>query len=385
MDRSGRCKFDMVADLSRHYMNRICARMALAGYPKLVFSAELKLTMMIRGLTIALMLFPFCGEAATVIGPAEFEQVWWLNNQRNIIERYHQRAGILRPDNQPLFQIDIDSTSNQTIRTSAGDLEATMSRMGIHVQNSDYLFLIDWLSLIPQPQTTEGFTYGDLVLARSWQHDEKLGYTLGGRMQTRPKTVQSGGQAVFNLTDNASSDSFGGFAHISYGDWDFGTYYSQRDGSQANALKLRMIDDENRTLTGTIARLGGVPERNISPRNELSLYLREQIMPHDFRFGVTAAALSGGGKTELSNAFLTYHAPIHLHFRVSSGLYYTRLLDSGETLRGGKLGLEYFLDEQGFPINLGFFVRRNAFGDIDAMVVRDEPVYSFQIGSMARF
>lgn len=343
------------------------------------------MTLLIRWLTITLIFFPFGGQAATVIGPSEFEQIWWLNNQRNIIERYHLRNEMLRIDHEPLYQIDIDSTSNQTIRTSAGAVDATMSRMGIHYQSSNYLFLIDWLSLIPQPQTTEGFTYGDLVLARSWRHDEKLAYTLGGRMQTRSKTIQSGGQDVFNLTDNASSDSWGGFAHISYGEWDFGTYYSQRDGNQANALKLRIIDSGKRNLTGTIAHLGGVPERNISPRNEVSLHLREQVSLHEFRVGITAAALSGGSKTQLSNAFLTYHTPIHLHFRFSCGLYHTRLIDTDETLMGGKLGLEYIFEEQGVPVNIGLFVRNNAFGDIDAMVVRDEPVFSFRLSSKTWF
>lgn len=332
-----------------------------------------------------LLLLPLCGHAATLIGPDEFEKIWLLNNQRNIVARYHQRTEQFRSDHRPLWRLDLDATANQKIRTNAGDMEAIMDRIGMHYQDSDYLFLVDWLSLIPQPQTTEGFTYGDLVLGRSWQRGDRLGFTLGGRLQTRPKATQSGGRSVFNLTDNASSDSLGGFVHINYDAWDFGSYYSGRDGNQANSLGFTLIDSDTRGLAGAITRLGGAPDRNIPARNELSLNLREQLALHELRAGVTAAAYSGIKAARLSNASLDYLSPDTHGFSFSAGLYHTYFIDSGETLPGGKLGIEYTLVLNGEQFTMGAFVRRNAFGDINAMVVRDEPVFSFVMSARAQF
>lgn len=334
---------------------------------------------------VLLLLLPLCGHAATLIGPDEFEQIWLLNNQRNLVARYHQRTEQFRSDPRSLWRLDLDATANQQIRTTAGDMEAIMDRIGIHYQGRNYLFLVDWLSLIPQPQTTEGFTYGDLVLGRSWQRGDRLSFTLGGRMQTRPKATQSGGQSVFNLTDNASSDSIGGFVHINYDAWDFGSYYSGRDGNQANSLGFTLIDSDTRRLAGAITQLGGAPDRNIPARNELSLNLREQLALHELRAGLTAAAHSGIKAARLSNASLDYLSPGIHGFRFSIGLYHTYLIDTGETLPGGKLGIEYTLDINGDPLTMGAFVRQNSFGDINAMVVRDEPVFSFVMSARAQF
>lgn len=325
----------------------------------------------------AFLLFHAHGHAATVIGPAEFEQIWLLNNQRNVIARYHQRTERFRRDLRPLWLMDIDSSTNQTIRTSAGDTEAIMDRIGIHYQDPNYLVLIDWLSLIPQPQTTEGFTYGDTVLGRSWQRGEKLGFTLGGRLQTKPKSMQSGGQAVFNLTNNASSDSLGGFAHLNYGDWDLGSYYSRQDGNQANALQFIIVDSDTRGLSSTLAYLRGAPDRKIATRYELALNHREQISLHEVRGGITVS-LSGAKKTAVSNAYLIYHSPDAPGFRYSAGLFHTYLTDTNESLTGARLGMEYRF-ELDSEVGLGLFVRKNAFGDIDAMVVKNEPVFSFTL------
>lgn len=337
------------------------------------------------GLLLALLLLlPAGGYAATIIGPTEFEQIWLLNNQRNLIARYHQRTEQFRREKSSLWLLDVDSTANQTIRTSAGDMPAIMDRIGIHYQNPDYLLLIDWLSLIPQPQTTEGFTYGDLVLGRSWQRDGKLGFTLGGRMQSTPTATQVNGQTVFNLSDNASKERFGGFAHVNYGDWDFGSYYSGEGGNQAHALQFIILDTDTRHLTGTFTSLHGAPERNIASRNELALNLAEQISLHELRAGITAAALSGGNSAALSNAHLTWQSPDQAGFRYSGGLYHTRLIDTDETLQGAKLGVEYKFVQDG-GLTIGLFVRQNAFGDIDAMVVKNEPVFSFTLHGKTGF
>lgn len=274
--------------------------------------------------------------------------------------------------------MDIDTSANQTIRTSAGDMEAIMDRIGIHYQDPSYLVLIDWLSLIPQPQTTEGFTYGDTVLGYSWQRGEKISFTLGGRLQTKPEATQAGGQTVFNLTNNASSDSLGGFAHFNYGDWDFGSYYSRQDGNQANALQFIIIDSDTRGLSSSLAYLSGAPERNIAARYELALNHREQISQHDLRGGITVSSLSGANKTAVSNAYLIYLSPDTPGFRFSGGLFHTYLMDANESLSGAKLGIEYRFELDG-GLSIGLFVRKNAFGDIDAMVVKNELVYSFTL------
>ena len=60
-----------------------------------------------------LFLLPVCGHAAALIGPVEFEQIWLLNNQRNLIARYHQRTEQFRSDRRPLWRMDIDATANQ--------------------------------------------------------------------------------------------------------------------------------------------------------------------------------------------------------------------------------------------------------------------------------
>jgi hypothetical protein len=330
------------------------------------------------GYLIALiLLLPASACAATIIGPAEFEQIWLLNNQRNLISRYQEHSEQFRRDRRPLWLLDIDTTANQTIRTTNGDMDAIMDRIGIHYQNPDYLLLVDWLSLIPQPQTTEGLTYGDLVLGRSWQHGENLGLTLGGRMQSTPKATQMGGQTVFDLNNNASNHNFGGFAHLNYGDWNFGTYFSDQGVNQANAIQFNILHTETRNLAGTFANLHGDPERNIASRNELGINLLERISGHELRASITAT-VPGGGKATVSNAYLAYRSPDRPGFRYSTGLFHTRLIDTNESLLGAKLGVEYKL-EMGGEVTLGLYARKNAFGDIDAMVMKHEPVYSFTI------
>lgn len=75
---------------------------------------------------------------------------------------------------------------------------------------------------------------------------------------------------------------------------------------------------------------------------------------------------------------------INRGFSYTAGLYFTRLIDTGETLRGGKLGVEYKIKLDG-DFSMGLYARKNAFGDIDAMVVRNEPVYSFRLQGRAGF
>lgn len=335
---------------------------------------------MVRTCQLAFPLFLFAGwvHAASPVGPVEFEQLWLLNNQRNLAARYQQHEQLMRKDPRPYYLIGIDSTANQTIRTSAGDRDAILSRMNMHFQNEDYLFMLDWLSLIPQPQTTEGFTYGDLVLARSWRLDEGVGLTLGGRMQTRPNTTLAGGQTVFNLIDNASHDTVGGFVHLRYGAWDLGSYYSQKDGNQAGTLEYTALDTEARRLSASFSHLTGLSQRNIPSRNELGFDLKEFLPGQVLQVAVTASSINGSGRTGVGNAFLAYRRESGNGFRYSGGLYHTRIMESDESLNGFKLGLEYVFELQG-EVSAGIYVRRNAIGDVDAMAIRNENVFSFRL------
>ncbi|MBU1215078.1 MAG: hypothetical protein KKF58_01180 [Gammaproteobacteria bacterium] len=338
---------------------------------------------MVRISLLALLcLFTNSVQAATSVGPVEFEQLWLLNYQRNLAARYQQHSDLMRKDPRPFYLIGLDSSVNQTIRTSAGDRDATLSRMNLHFQNDDYLFMLDWLSLIPQPQSTEGFTYGDMVLARSWQIDDRLGLTLGGRMQTRPNTTQVVGQTAFNLSDNASHDTVGGFVHLRYGAWNLGSYYSSQDGNQANMLEFTVIDTEARRLSATFSHLTGLAERNIPSRNELGFNLKEDLDGQEMQVGATASSINGSGRTGLGNAFLAYRYAAESGFRYSGGLYHTRIMESDENLRGFKLGLEYVFELQG-EASVGIFLRKNAMGDIDAMAIRDENVFSFRLQGRA--
>lgn len=329
-------------------------------------------------LVVILALSASFAHAASSVGPVEFEQLWLLNNQRNLAIRYQQHEELMRKDPRPYYLIGVDSTANQTIRTSAGDRDAILSRLGMHFQNDEYLFMLDWLSLIPQPQTTEGFTYGDMVLARSWQFDEGLGLTVGGRVQTRPNTTQVGGQTVFNLTDNASHDTVGGFVHFRYGAWDLGSYYSQKDGNQADTIEYTVLDTEARRLSTTFSHLSGLAQRNIPSRNELGFNLKEYLYGQEMQAGVTASSINGSGRTGVGNAFLAYRHVSDNGLRYSGGLYHTRIMESDESLSGFKLGLEYIFELHG-EVSAGIFLRRNAIGDIDAMAIRDENVFSFRL------
>ena len=336
--------------------------------------------------SFALLMLSLClpAHASVVLAPDDFEQIWVLDNQRNLIQRYRQRTELFQLDKKPLYSLDIDATANQTIKTSAGDKTAILDRMGIHYQDPNYLLVIDWLSLIPQPQTTEGFTYGDTVLGYSWEPSNDLSLTLGGRLQSRPKTTLWGGETVFNLSDNATLDRLGGFVHINYSGWDFGSYYSNADGNQATSLYVPLHESETQHLATALTYLGGAPDLNISSRYELSLDYRSRFSQHQLNGGLTIASLSDNGTTALSNAYLLYQTPAIHSIRYSGGLFHTYNLDSHESLPGAKLGAEYVFQLEG-ELTMGLFIRQNAFGDINAMVVKNEPVFSFTIYARPQF
>jgi len=330
------------------------------------------------------ILLPTLAYGATTLGPDDFEQIWLLNNQRNLIKRYQQRTEQYLEEQQDSYSLDIDATANQNINTSAGVKDAILDRMGLHYQSEHTLFLIDWLSLIPQPQTTEGFTYGDTVLGYSWQQNEDLRLTLGARLQSTPRTVDIAGTTVFNFSDNATRDQLGGFAHINYLGWDFGSYYSSQTGNQANSIYFPFIKTDNHRLSSALTYLAGASDLGISPRYELSLDDSYRLPDSLIQSGLTIASLTSPSTTSLSNAYLLYDSSLGGGLHTSAGLFYTYLPDSDETLPGAKLGISYVMQVQG-EFSMALFVRQNAFGDINALVVKNEPVFSFNISARPVF
>jgi hypothetical protein len=196
--------------------------------------------------------------------------------------------------------------------------------------------------------------------------------------------VKLGGTRVFNLSDNASRDQLGGFAHINYLGWDFGSYYSSQTGNQANSIYFPFIKTGSHQLGGTLTYLAGSSDLSISPRYELSLDDHYRYSQSVIQSGLTMAALSNPSITALSNAYLLYDRSMGDGLKTSAGVFYTYLPDSEESLPGAKLGIKYVMQMQG-EFSMAFFVRQNAFGDINALVVKNEPVFSFNISARPVF
>ncbi len=338
----------------------------------------------IASLAIMLSVFFSPAWAQPVLSPEDFERIWLLNNQRNLIKRYQQHNQLFQQNKTPYMSMDIDAADNKTIRTTAGDSEAILDRMSIYYQDPNYLFLIDWLSLIPQPQTTEGFTYGDTVLGYTWHKTKNSQLTMGGRLQSTPKTAIINNETVFNLTENATSDDLSGFIHLNYDGWDFGTYYSDENGTQATAFNIPIYKTSTQKMSAGLTYLGGAPDIDIAPRYELSIDHSFLLQQHKIRSSLTVTSLSGENNTDLSNAYLQYTSPTNNSIRYSAGLFYYYDLENNERLPGAKLGVEYILQSQD-ELSIGFFIRKNAFGDIDAMMVKDEPVISFNLSMRPQF
>ncbi len=319
--------------------------------------------------------------AADVIDPNTFESIWQQNNQHNLIKRYHERNETINLDQLSSWYLDIDSAPNKTITTSAGDYDAIFSRMGIHYQSPQWLFLIDWLSVIPQPQTAEGFFYGDSVIAYTWhQTDSPDHLTLGINNRTIPRSTEVGGQTVFNYTSNASQDDISVFFQLNISGINLGTYYSNDNGVDNTSLYLPIFRTDRHTLSSTLIRHPTVTTTSDS-HTQFELDYRFQHRDHLLQ---TVAGYQQNDVIEngLNQLYLNYRTKLGHSLYLITGLYYRQDLLLDKTTQGEKLGLEIpvgSFDIDGSNIVFGIYYRRNAYGDFKAMVLEDEPIFSFNM------
>lgn len=334
-------------------------------------------------LTILLYLMSLSGFAASVITPVEFEQIWLLNNQRNLFQRYYYYNEQVQVESKSLYLLGLDAAPDKTILTSVGEKDALISRMNIYYQSPKYLFLIDWFSAIPQPQDTEGFVYGDFIVGRTWQFPEKQSYlTLGLRQKATPRTVIVNSEIVFDGGSDATAVEYSLFFHFNYHGYDFGSYYSEDNELEATAFNMPLFKSDEYSLTSTIYYYRDVPEINLSERYEVALDYEMLWAEHEIMSGVVFAVVPGRDKNQFSNLFVNYQSPSHSGFRWLGGLYYYRDIENEENLPGGKLGFMWEspgAEKYTFTIS----VQQNALGDFNALIVRDEPIFSFTLSASA--
>lgn len=330
--------------------------------------------------TALLLLISLQCAADTIIDPVSFEQIWLQNNQRNIIKRYHYYNEQVQRTSKSLYLIGIDAAPDRTIKTSDGNQEALISRMNIHYQSQTYLFLIDWFSAIPQPQTTEGFTYGDLIAARTWHFQASSSYlTLGLRQVSTPRSIVVNSEVVFNAVNDATEETYSAFVHYNYHGYDFGTYYSEDSKLDAVSFYIPISKSDKQILSSTIYYYGENIDADLSERYEISLDHTLLHNNHSFRSGVIAAFLQNTDTYYVSNVFTNYTSPAYSGIKILAGAYYSDI-ENEERLGGGKIGLVWRPEDME-NFQMSFSVQKNAIGDFNALIIRDEPVLSFTLSS----
>ena len=332
-------------------------------------------------LTILLFIISLPCFTETTIDPIGFEQIWLQNNQRNLYKRYYYYNEQVRVDSGDFFLIGIDAAPNKTITTSDGDKEALITRLNAYYQTPNYLFLIDWFSAIPQPQTTEGFTYGDLVIGHTWRNQDNSYYlTLGLRQKSTPRTATVNSETVFNAVTDATNEEYSAFFHFNYHGFDLGTYYSEDNELESTAFYMPISKSDNYSLSATLSYYGDIPESLLSERYEVSFDNVFTKADHDIRSGIIAAMVPDLDKVDISNIYINYTSPSKFNISLVGGLYYYRDIENKENLPGAKLGLTWRPDTPE-NIQLSFSVQQNAFGDINAIIIRDEPIFTFTLSS----
>jgi len=331
-------------------------------------------------LTILSFLFALPCFAGTVLDPVSFEQIWLQNNQRNVFKRYHYYNEQVQGGLKSLYLIGIDAAPDKTIKTSAGDKEALISRMNFHYQSQKYLFLIDWFSAIPQPQDTEGFTYGDLIVGRTWHYPSSNSYlTLGLRQISTPRSIVVNSERVFNATNDASEERYSIFFHYNYHGYDLGTYYSEDNQLDAVDFYIPISRSPNQSISSTIYYYSSNPEADLSSRYEISLDHTLIHKEHSFRSGAIATYLQDTDASYVSNVFTNYTSPAFYGIKIVAGAYYSDI-ENEQRLTGAKLGLIWNVSEKE-NIQLTFSVQKNAVGDFNALVIRDEPILTFTLST----
>lgn len=327
-----------------------------------------------------IFLLPIQCAASTTIDPVSFEQIWLLYNQRNIFKRYQFYNEQVQREQQSFYLISLDAAPDKRIKTSDGEHDALISRMNIHYQSPRYLFLIDWFSAIPQPQTTEGFTYGDLILARSWQLSEKDSYlSLGLRQVSTPRSIMVNSERVFNATDDASKEDYSIFLHFNYRGYNLGSYYSKDKQLEAIDFSVPLLKSNTQSLSSTLSYYHAIPTANLNQRYELSLDHGLLLNEHIFHSGVIVSRLKDAGTVYISNVFINYNSPSFFSIKLVAGAYFAKI-ENSDRLPGVKLGLMWRqIGLEDFQLSLT--LQKNAFGDFNALIIRDEPILTFTLSS----
>lgn len=320
---------------------------------------------------------------ANVIDPVSFEQIWLQNNQRNLIRRYYAQNAQIQQGAQEIWFAGVDGARNRTIATTSGEVEALISRLNIHYQTSKYLMLVDWFSAIPQPQETEGFYYGDMLIARSWRHLQDDAYlTLGIRQKSTPRTKVQNSQVLFDSGTDATEQEYSLFVHLNYQGWDLGSYFSEDNRLDATALYVPITERRHRRTSSVVYYYGSQPRVNQKEKLELSILHDVSRYQHNLHAGLSLALHPSDGKTAVSNFNLRYMSPKRYGLSLVAGAFYNYDLDLEQHLPGAKLGIVLQLDMPE-KMQLGFSVQKNAIGDYEAMVIPDEPIYSFTLSTMS--
>jgi len=277
--------------------------------------------------------------------------------------------------------LGLDAAPDKRIKTSDGIKDALLSRLYIHYQSLEYVFVIDWFSAIPQPQTTEGFTYGDLVLGKTWRYEDRNSYlTLGLRQKSIPRTIVVGFETVFNAVNDATEEEYSVFLHFNYHGYDLGSYFSDSSKLESAAFHIPISKSDNRSLTSSVSYYGAVPDIGISKHFEFAIDHAFNNDIYTLRSGMIMGVFPDLNKTDIINLYANYVSPDFSGIRILAGAFYYFDVESAERLPGAKLGFEWHQDELN-RLRIGVSVQQNAIGDFNSLVVRDEPILTFTLSA----
>jgi len=332
-------------------------------------------------LAILLFLVPLTGYANSIIDPVDFEQLWLQNNQRNLYKRYQYYNEQVQRSNDSLYLLGVDAAPDKRIKTSDGVKDALISRLYIHYQSQEFVFLLDWFSAIPQPQTTEGFTYGDLVIGKTWRYQDRDSYlTLGLRQKSTPRSVIVNSETVFNAVSDATEEEYSVYFHFNYHGYDLGTYYSENNKLESAAIHIPVAGSGDHSLSSTVYYYSANPDLGISKHFELSLDHAVNDAAYKLRSGAIVGIYPDLNKVDIVNLFASYMAPVFSGVRFIGGLYYYFDVENEESLPGAKLGIAWSLQSPD-NIRIGLSAQQNAVGDYNALIIRDEPILSFTLSA----
>lgn len=330
-------------------------------------------------LTTLLLLIPVTGFSKTTIDPIDFEHIWFQDNQRNLYKRYYYYNEQVQLSSESVYVIGCDVAPDKKIKTSEGVKDALISRLYFHLQSQKYLFLVDWFNAIPQPQETEGYTYGDLLLGKTWRYQDGSSYlTLGLRRKSTPRSVVVNSETVFNATSDATEEEYSVFFHFNYHGYDLGTYYSEDRELESAAFYMPISKSDNHSLSSTMYYYRVIPNINLSERYELSLDHTFNKAEHSMRSGIIVSLLPDLNKVDISNVFTNYVSPALSNIKFIGGLYYYFDIENDENLPGAKLGIVWQPDILKKK-QISFSVQQNAIGDFNALVIRDELIFTLTI------